>query len=182
MASAAAEVPFLIVEDMLVGSSPLAPADYIAETQKLYDGLGYDRYRWAERPEPPAWAAIGKPLSECRVGVIASGGIYEVGQVAFHHRDDTSIRIIGSDVATADLRASHFAYDLTDARADANCVFPVDTLRTLAADGIIGGISDESYTFMGGIYSIRKLEEITAPTLVELVLGQAPDIVLLVPV
>jgi D-proline reductase (dithiol) PrdB len=168
--------------DMFIGPSPLPPADYIAETRRLYDSLGYEPYRWAERPEPPPWAPIDRPLAECRVAVIASGGIYRAGQVAFHHRDDTSIRIIDRDTPTAELRATHFAYDLTDARADPNCVFPIDTLRDLAADGMIGELAGELYTFMGGIYSTRKVDEIVAPQLVDLVGGQHPDIVLLVPV
>lgn len=170
------------MSDMHHGRSPLPPADYIAETRRVYDALGYDAYRWAERAERPPWVPITKPLAECTVGLIASGGVYETGQIAFHHRDDTSLRVIDSDVATADLRASHFAYDLTDARSDPNCVFPIDTLRDLVADGEIGGITDELYTFMGGIYSTRRLEEELVPTLVERTLGQAPDIVLLVPV
>src|SRR5262245_25862037 len=167
---------------MLIGPSRLPPADYIAETRRLYDSLGYESYRWAERPEPAPWAPIRRPLAECRVGVIASGGIYRAGQIAFHHRDDTSIRVIGRDTPTAELRATHFAYDLTDARADPNCVFPIDTLRDLAGDGMIGELADELYTFMGGIYSTRKVDEIVAPLLVDLVGRQHPDIVLLVPV
>jgi hypothetical protein len=167
---------------MLIGHSPLPPADYIAETRRLYDSLGYEPYRWAERPEPPPWTPIDRPLTECRVAVIASGGIYRAGQIAFHHRDDTSIRIIERDTPTAELRATHFAYDLTDARADPNCVFPIDTLRDLAADREIGELADELYTFMGGIYSIRKVDEIVAPQLVDLIGSQHPDIVLLVPV
>ena len=167
---------------MLTGRSPLPPADYIDETRRLYSTLGYEPYRWAERPEPPPWTLIDRPLRDCRVAVIASGGIYRAGQIAFHHRDDTSIRIIGRDTPTEELRATHFAYDLTDTRADPNCVFPIDTLRDLAADGLIGGLTEELYTFMGGIYSTRKVEEIVAPRLVDLVRGQHPDIVLLVPV
>jgi D-proline reductase (dithiol) PrdB len=167
---------------MLIGHSPLPPADYIAETRRLYDSLGYEPYRWAERPEPPPWTPIDRPLTECRVAVIASGGIYRAGQIAFHHRDDTSIRIIERDTPRAELRATHFAYDLTDARADPNCVFPIDTLRDLAADGEIGELADELYTFMGGIYSTRKVDEIVAPQLVDLIGSQHPDIVLLVPV
>jgi hypothetical protein len=167
---------------MLIGHSPLPPADYIAETRRLYDSLGYEPYRWAERPEPPPWTPIDRPLTECRVAVIASGGIYRAGQIAFHHRDDTSIRIIERDTPTAELRATHFAYDLTDARADPNCVFPIDTLRDLAAEREIGELADELYTFMGGIYSTRKVDEIVAPQLVDLIGSQHPDIVLLVPV
>lgn len=168
--------------ELLDGRSELPPADYIGETKALYDSLGYDSYRWAERPETPAWAPIDKPLSACRITLVGSGGIYRRGQIAFHTEDDTSIRVIPTDTPTSELRTAHFAYDQTDARDDANCVFPLDRLRELAADGSIGGLTDESYGFMGGIYSIRRLEAETAKLIVERCHAQEPDIVLLVPV
>ncbi len=170
------------MDEMIEGPSEHPPADYIAETRRLYSSLGYDDYRWAERTEPPAFHPLATPLSDARVCLIGSGAIYESGQVAFHSKDDTSVRIIDSSVDTSRLRTAHFAYDQTDAREDINCVFPLDRLNEAAADGTIGGVCDEAYSFMGGIYSIRRTEEIVGPRLVELVAGQAPDIVLLVPV
>ncbi len=164
------------------GRSPLPPADYIKETKDLYDSLGYDSYRWAHRPDAPPWVPIDKPLAECRVTLVGSGGLYRKGQVAFHTKDDTSIRVIATDTPTSELRTAHFAYDQTDARHDANCVFPLDRLREMAADGVIGSLSEQSFAFMGGIYSIRRMETETGPRLVEHCLAEEPDIVLLVPV
>ena len=170
------------MSEMVEGASEHPPADYIGETKRLYSSLGYDDYRWAERTEPPAFVPLTKPLSESKVCLIGSGAIYESGQVAFHSKDDTSVRIIDSAVDSDRLRTAHFAYDQTDARDDINCVFPLDRLTELAADGVIGGVCDEAYSFMGGIYSIRRTEEVVGPRLVELVAGQAPDVVLHVPV
>jgi D-proline reductase (dithiol) PrdB len=170
------------IEQIQAGRSALAPADYILETRQLYDSLGYGAYRWAQRPEAPPWTPIAKPLSECRITLVGSGGLYRKGQVAFHTKDDTSIRVIASDTATSELRTAHFAYDQTDARNDPNCVYPLDRLRELSAEGTIGGLTDNAYAFMGGIYSIRRLETETAPRLVEHCLAQEPDLVLLVPV
>ena len=116
------------------------------------------------------------------MALIASGGIYRAGQIAFHFKDDASYRVIPTDVDTDELRATHFAYDLTDARQDVNAVFPLDTLRGLAADGVIGGLVDEAYAFMGGIYSTRRVTDELAPRLVERVVDQGADVALLVPV
>jgi glycine/betaine/sarcosine/D-proline reductase family selenoprotein B len=102
--------------------------------------------------------------------------------VAFHYKDDTSFRVIPTDVCTADLRATHFAYDLTDARQDPNVVFPLDTLRRLVGEGVIGALAPWAYTFMGGIYSARRVREELAPQLTERLLADQVDIVLLVPV
>ncbi|MCP3853740.1 MAG: hypothetical protein GY745_05635 [Actinomycetia bacterium] len=158
------------------------PACYMTETRRLYDGLGYPPYRWVEIPEPPALVHLDKPLSECKVGLIGSGGVYEVGQVAFHHMDDSSYRVIPGDVDLADLRTSHFAYDLTDARSDPNVVFPIDRLRELEADEVVGELGDEFWAFMGGIYSARKVRDELAPALVARAVEHELDVVLLVPV
>jgi D-proline reductase (dithiol) PrdB len=114
--------------------------------------------------------------------LIASGGIYRSGQVAFHYRDDVSFRMIESDVPTVELRVTHFAYDLTDARSDPNVVFPIDTLRTMAEQGRIGSLGPKAYTFMGGIYSARKVREKLAPALADRVCEDEVDLALLVPV
>lgn len=160
----------------------VAPVDYIGETRRTYDALGYPPYRWVRNDDTPPWAPLTKPLSECRVGLIASGGIYKAGQVAFHFKDDDSFRIISSDVNTADLRATHFAYDLTDARKDINCVFPIDGLRTMVANGELGDLAPEAFTFMGGIYSARKVRDGLAPQMTERMQDMEVDVVLLVPV
>lgn len=170
------------MNEVIAERSELPPADYIGETKRLYDSLGYDSYRWAERDEVAPFVPLTKPLSECRITMIGSGGVYRRGQIAFHTKDDTSIRVIPTDTDTAELRTAHFAYDQADARNDANCVFPLDRLREMSDAGVIGGLTPESYGFMGGIYSTRRLESETVPLLVERCLAQEPDLVLLVPV
>lgn len=168
--------------EMLRGRSPLPPADYIAETRSLYDSLGYGAYRWAAEPDPPAFVPFAKPLHESRIMLIGSGGVYRHGQIAFHTKDDTSIRVIPTDTPTSELRTAHFAYDQADARNDPNCVFPIDRLRELADDGVIGGLTNNAYGFMGGIYSTRRMLAETAELLLEQCRAEEPDIVLLVPV
>lgn len=158
------------------------PVDYIERTREQYAALGYPPYHWVTNADAPPWAPVRKPLSRSRVGLIASGGIYVSGQVAFHYKDDTSFRIVDMQTPTSDLRATHFAYDLGDARSDPNVVFPIDTLRAFAAEGVIGGIARNAYTFMGGIYSSRKVRELLAPAIAERVLRDEVDVVLLVPV
>ena len=66
------------------------PIDYIARTREQYDALGHAAYRWVENSDPSPWASLRKPLAESRLALVASGGVYQAGQIAFHHRDDTS--------------------------------------------------------------------------------------------
>jgi D-proline reductase (dithiol) PrdB len=163
-------------------TSTRPPVDYIERTRAQYDALGYPPYAWVHNTATPPWAPVGKPLAECTIGLVASGGIYEAGQIAFHFKDDLSFRIVDTTAPTQRLRATHFAYDLTDARADPNVVFPVDTLKALVAEGFIGGLSPRAYTFMGGIYSARKVRERLAPAIADRIEKDEVDLALLVPV
>lgn len=158
------------------------PVDYIARTREVYSKLGYPAYRWVANEPLAKLARPSKPQNEWRVGLVASGGIYAVGQIAFHHRDDASYREIARDTRPEDLRATHFAYDLADARRDPNVVFPLQTLRSLAADGIIGEVARNAYTFMGGIYSAGKVRDVLAPALADRLVADAVDVALMVPV
>ena len=157
------------------------PVEYIERIREKYEALGYGVYQWVFSADAPPWHPLPKPLSECRLGLVASGGIYVSGQVAFHYRDDTSLLEISMDVPASELRATHFAYDLTDARQDANVVFPIDTLRGLTREGVIGSLADNAYTFMGGIYSSRRVREELAPRVTECLLAEEVDAVLFVP-
>jgi D-proline reductase (dithiol) PrdB len=158
------------------------PVDYIQRTREQYARLGYPPYRWVENTQAPPFTPLTKPLGQCRVGLIASGGVYVKGQVAFHFKDDTSYRAISRDVDYQELRVTHFAYDLTDARADPNVVFPLQTLRNLEADGHIGDVAPHAYTFMGGIYSARRVREELAPQLTDRMVNDEVDLAILVPV
>ncbi len=158
------------------------PVDYIAQTRAAYRALGYPDYRWAKSSGPPPWTPLSRPLPESRLALIASGGVYRTGQVAFHHKDDTSYREIPSDVDLGELRTSHFAYDPSAARRDPNVVFPIGTLRRLVREGTLGGLAPFALSFMGGIYSQRRLREELLPHLVERVREMEVDVVLLVPV
>ena len=163
-------------------SSARPPVDYIQRTRDQYAVLRYGAYRWVESESAPPFVPLEKPVSESRLALVASGGIYVEGQVAFHFKDDLSFRVVDTATPTAKLRATHFAYDLTDARQDPNVVFPLDPLRALVADGTLGALSERAYTFMGGIYSSRKVKEILAPAIARRVVEDQVDLVLLVPV
>jgi len=160
----------------------MGPVQYIPRIRQQYSRLGYKPYEWVSNPQPPPWQPVRKPLAHSRLALIASGGIYVAGQVAFHHKDDTSFRAIPNTVRTADLRVTHFAYDKTDARSDPNVVFPIDTLRALVGEGFVGELADHAYTFMGGIYSARRVRDELAPRITQRVLEERADLALLVPV
>ena len=71
-------------------------------------------------------------------------------------------------------------FDRSGFQEDINVVFPIDRLRELAADGVIGSISDFHYSFMGAA-PIRSLEP-KARELALLLKKDQVDAVLLTPV
>lgn len=162
---------------------PSRPAvDYIERTKTLYASLGHAHYQWVSHSDQPPWQTLNKPLSECKLGVIASGGIYRRGQVAFHYKDDISYRRIALDTPRDELRVTHFAYDLTAARRDPNAVLPLRALNELVDSGRIGALAPNALTFMGGIYSSRKVRDTLAPAMVAELKKDEVDLALLIPV
>jgi D-proline reductase (dithiol) PrdB len=159
-----------------------APVDYLARSRERYDALGYPPYRWALDDSTPPFHPLTKPLSDCRVGLVSSGGAYVVGQEAFHFRDDISYRAIPTNTPSSQLRIAHFAYNTDDARHDPNCVLPLRSLRTLVDEGAIGSLASNAFSFVGGIYSSRRCREVLAPRVVDELVAQECDAVLLVPV
>lgn len=160
----------------------LPPVDHIRRTREQYGALGYAPYTWVVNATPPPFQALQKPLADSRLALISSGGVYAAGQVAFHYKDDISLRVIPSATDVAQLRATHFAYDLTDARKDPNVVLPLQALRAQVTRGHLGELAGNAYTFMGGIYSARKVRDLIAPELIRRLRDDAVDVALMVPV
>jgi len=71
-------------------------------------------------------------------------------------------------------------YDRTGFQQDWNLVFPLDRLRELDAEGIIGAVADYHYSFMGAA-DPAEMEQ-AARNLAALLKGDDVDAALLVPV
>ncbi len=161
---------------------PSNTVPYIERTRRLYARQA--PYRWVEHDparEPTPWTPVERPLAATRVALIASGGVHRDDQEPFHFRNDTSHRELPPDTPAARLRVSHFGYDVRDAARDPGCVFPLRALRELIAEGVLGGFAGPALSFMGGIYSARRVREELAPRLRDLVLRQEADLAYLVP-
>jgi hypothetical protein len=159
-----------------------APIDYIRLTRDRYRRNGYEDYRWVRSDTPPVLTAPTKPLRDSRLAVIVSGGTYVAGQVAFHYKDDTGLRMIPKDVDPKDLRFAHVAEKyLVNARKAPECLVPVSTLARLEQEGVIGEVIDPLISLMGGIYSSRKVSEIVLPAVLEQLHESRADAALLIP-
>lgn len=156
--------------------------EYMAAITERYAELGYAPYHWFHAESEPALQPLAKRLAESRVGVLSTAGAYQIGQVGFSYKDDTSIRAIRKDTASEQIHFSHFTENyLVDARKDPNCLLPINALRALDADNVIGELAPELFSCMGGIYSQRRVRSELAPALEERFRAQGVDAVLLIP-
>lgn len=126
--------------------------------------------------------AMGPPLSRRRVAIVTSAGLHRVEDKAFSSVD-LSYRVIPGSIQSDDLTMTHSSvhFDRTGFRADANLVFPIDRLRELEADGVIGSVADYHYSLMGAGWLPHQIEP-TMRELARLLRKDEVDAVCLVPV
>ena len=153
------------------------PVAYIPRTRELYSD--FTPYRWVKNDTAP-FTRLTRPLAKCRIALISSGGVMYRDQPRFH-REDASYRRIPIDAQPAELSVWHFGYPTRDAEHDANCVFPLARMRELQRSGVIGELVDPAFSFMGGIYSARKVRDELAPQIVEELKRAHADAFFLVP-
>ncbi len=113
-----------------------------------------------------AFHLLAKPAPEIRVALVSTGGAYVAGQPPFNlvsHAGDDTVRWIPGDVDAARLRFAHDHYDHTDPDADPNCMFPIDRLRELAAERVVGSVAAWHAGCMGFIPDPRGFQSVTAP-------------------
>ena len=110
------------------------------------------------------WVA-GPPLSKRRVAILTSAGLHRVGDPAFA-TVDLSYRVIPGTPLASTLTMTHSSihFDRTGFREDVNVVFPIDRLRELASEGVIGSVADYHYSLMGAGWPPSAIE----PTMREL--------------
>ena len=116
------------------------------------------------------WTPLGKPLSECVVSLFTTGGVHLRTDTPFDIDDshgDWTYRNIPTDIDTRELEVTHSHYSHVDADRDVNCMFPLDRLRELRDEGIIGDIAPMAFSIMGFNPDPENLMAKTAPVLAE---------------
>jgi len=125
--------------------------------------------------------ASGPLLRKRRVAIVTTSGVHLRGDRPFQ-TGATDYRVIPGDAPAGELLMSHLSvnFDRSGFQEDINVVFPIDRLRELKANGVIGSVSDFHYSFMGAA-PIRALEP-KARELAALLKKDQVDAVLLTPV
>lgn len=105
---------------------------------------------------PIPWAPLRKPLAESTVVLLSSGGVHLRSDRPFNINGDATYRVIPKGALQDELAITHQAYDRTDALKDINLVFPLERLRELEAERVIGRLAGDHYGF-GLMGSARRL-------------------------
>ena len=152
-----------------------------ALAQRFVDG-----YQPQEIEGEIPWGEPVKPLRQAKVALVTTSGIHHRDQPPFDMSDtdgDPSYRELNAEKLFDDYQVTHDYYDHTDARKDPNIIFPLDRLRELVKEGIIGSLAQTHYSFMGHIDGrhIVTLVEKTAREIAGKLKADNVDLVLLTP-
>lgn len=161
----------------------MEPIRYVDELDRYYGSMGNPPYRWTVNETAPLHR-LNKPLSECRVSLLTSGGVSQCAMPPFNPdaRNDHRLDAIERETDAGDFQIHDSYYDHSDAEADINCIFPLQRVRELAASGEIGSLADHFWSgFMGRIYNRSKVQEETGPAFAEALEADNVDILVAAP-
>ncbi len=138
----------------------------------------YDGRPWVEGP----------PVAQRRVAIISTAGLHLRSDRPFTLGSSSAVnipgdyRVIPGDTEANDLVMSHIStgYDRSGFQKDWNVVFPLDRIRELSQQGVIGSVADFHYSFMGA--TAPQQMETAARTLAGLLKKDSVTAVLLTPV
>jgi len=128
---------------------------------------------------PPVWTPVTKPLKEMTIALATAAGVHLKSDKRFNLAGDFTFRLIPGDAPTSELMVSHGGYDNGDVNKDVNCMFPLDRLRELAADGFIKAVAPTHIGFMGGGGNQDKFKNETGPEIAKILKDEGVDAVLL---
>ena len=146
-------------------SSNAPPVSYADALAKHYGDMGFPPYEWDDQRGRPL-TALPKPLSECRVALLTSGGISRREDAPWNPdaRNDFRLDEIPAGTPSEGFQIHDNYYDHSEAEEDVNTVFPLVRLQELAAEGVIGDVPPRHWSgFMGRIYKRRAVLETEGP-------------------
>ncbi|MDQ3172666.1 MAG: glycine/betaine/sarcosine/D-proline family reductase selenoprotein B [Acidobacteriota bacterium] len=129
-------------------------------------------------------AQLKKPLSEARLTFVSSAGVQPKRTMPFdvvHPVGDYSFRRVPSGSKVNDLEIHQIKYPTNGASRDLNVIFPIERLQELAAEGVIGGLTPNFFSFIGYQMDPPTFESTLAEDIASAVVGDGADAALLCP-
>jgi len=135
--------------------------------------------------QPAAPRALSLPLGRASVALVTSAGITQDGQPPMDGANiegDYTIRELDIDTPASALHFWHTHFDNAAAQADVNVVYPIERLKELAAEGLIGRVASPAVSFMGYFSNVFRIRDEVVPAIVSAVQRSGADAAVLVPV
>ncbi len=132
------------------------------------------------------WTPLQKELNQAKVALVTTAGIHLRSDPPYQMHDkegDPTFRQIPSSTPVHDLMITHNYYDHSDADRDIDVVFPLNRLRELESEGMIGRVAPRHFSFMGHILGrhIDTLIQRTGPEVAGMLKSDGVDAVFLTP-
>jgi D-proline reductase (dithiol) PrdB len=103
----------------------------------------------------------GPPLSERKIAILSSAALYPRGGSPLLHTSGDYLELPAS-LPNSEILMSHVSinYDRTGWQRDINVIYPIDRMRELADEGIIGAVSDVNFTVLGATDPATMVESV----------------------
>jgi D-proline reductase (dithiol) PrdB len=111
------------------------------------------------------YTPVDRPLKGLTVALVSTAGVHRKSDEPYNLEGDERFYVFPGEVAAGDLMITHGHYDHADADRDINCVFPIDRLRELAAEGVIAGVSNKHVGMMGFTKKLTYVYEQVVPAM-----------------
>jgi D-proline reductase (dithiol) PrdB len=161
----------------------MKPISYVDELNKHYGSMGFPPYQWTINDSAPLTKPT-KAMTQSRVSILTSGGVSHCSMPGFDPdaRNDHRLDEVGQDVDSKDFDINDSYYNHDDADQDINCIYPIDRLKEMAENGIIGSIAPRFWSgFMGRIYNRTKLIEESIPAFIDKLREDEIDVLVTAP-
>jgi D-proline reductase (dithiol) PrdB len=125
---------------------------------------------------------LGVPLARARIAIVTTAGVHLRDDKPFSKGDPT-YRTIPSGVTAGDVLQTHVSigFDRTAIIEDVNVSFPIDRLREMQADGVLGPSGPRFFSFMGAQRDMTAIKTTTGPEVARALRDDGVDVVLLTP-
>lgn len=156
-----------------------------AELEKQFiRRMAYPDFDWVRFDSPSRINPLAKPLAEARVAFVTTSGAHLKSDPPFNLKSrigDPAYRVIPGHAKMDELVLSHIGYNTGYVSGDKNCVFPLDRLRELEAEGVTGELAPRHFSFMGYVAVADPLIQETAPEVARMLRTDGADLVVLAP-
>ena len=155
---------------------------YIDKTRAYYEAEGYAKhYEWAHFDQIPLtlFAAVRKPLSECRVGVVTTGEMARRGTGVGPDDLRRLVYALPTDIPVEELCSRKAAYDrYATTLDDVDSYLPLTHLHRFVGEGRIGAVAPR-FQMIQSEYSQRKTLTVDAPEILKQMRQDRVDVAVL---